>query len=556
MNLISDIDEHNHKNFKVNMMTLFWICNQFGGVKKKWTTLYHNGVLFPPEYVPHHIPIIYQGKSIYLEPEAEEAATFYAKYLSTDYIKNNRFNKNFWHDWKQILGFDSVIKSFEDVDFSQIQNYLEKVKEEKKSLSKEEKEELKRLKDQEEAPYKIAIVDGKEEPVGNFRVEPPGIFIGRGNHPKIGKIKRRIYPEDITINLSSDAKIPPTLPGHHWGQIIHDRTVDWLDSWKDDITGKIKYVWLGAHSTKKGKTDMEKFDKARKLKKKIKIIREENTQNMLNPDPKIRQMATAVYLIDTFALRVGNEKGEDEADTVGVTSLRVEHITLLENDTIKLDFLGKDSVRYLNVVPVSHIAYTNLSELTHNKNPENQLFNLITTNDVNKYLQTFMKGLTAKVFRTFNASYLFSKELQKIDKKYENYNEPDKIKLLLEEFNKANLKVAKQMNHQKKITKSYPEQIEKINQQIKELKTKLKSKNTTSAKKEKYRKKIRELKTKKQVKSETKNIALGTSKNSYIDARITVAFMKRHDIPIDKLFTKTLQEKFKWAMVVGPDYKF
>lgn len=28
-------------------------------------------------------------------------------------------------------------------------------------------------------------------------------------------------------------------------------------------------------------------------------------------------MATACYLIDKLALRVGNEKGEDEADTVG-----------------------------------------------------------------------------------------------------------------------------------------------------------------------------------------------------------------------------------------------
>ena len=39
-------------------------------------------------------------------------------------------------------------------------------------------------------------------------------------------------------------------------------------------------------------------------------------------------MATAMYLIDHLALRVGNEKSEDEADTVGCCSLRVEHVTL------------------------------------------------------------------------------------------------------------------------------------------------------------------------------------------------------------------------------------
>ena len=44
-----------------------------------------------------------------------------------------------------------------------------------------------------------------------------------------------------------------------------------------------------------------------------------------------KQIATALYFIDHFALRIGNEKGDDVADTVGVTSLRVEHIELLPN---------------------------------------------------------------------------------------------------------------------------------------------------------------------------------------------------------------------------------
>jgi DNA topoisomerase IB len=37
--------------------------------------------------------------------------------------------------------------------------------------------------------------------VGNFRVEPPSLFRGRGEHPKMGKIKQRVYPRDITINI-------------------------------------------------------------------------------------------------------------------------------------------------------------------------------------------------------------------------------------------------------------------------------------------------------------------------------------------------------------------
>lgn len=541
---------------QINVMTLFWICNQFGGVKKKWTTLVHNGVIFPPEYQPHGIPVIYNGKEIYLDPEAEEAATFYARYLDTDYIKNNKFNKNFWKDWKQILGDFDSIQSLDRVDFSLIKQHLNNIKEEKKMMSKEEKNRIKEEKAEIEAPYRTAIIDGKEEPVGNFRIEPPGIFIGRGDHPKIGKIKRRLYPEDITLNLSSDAPIPATIQGHHWGEIINDRTVDWLASWKDSISNKTKYVWLGAQSSKKGESDAAKFDLARKLKKIINTIREKNLENMSSTNPVERQIATAVYLIDTFALRVGNEKGRDEADTVGVTSLRVEHISLLDNDTIKLDFLGKDSVRYLNSETVDHIAYMNLDEFIKNKSPQDKLFDLITTNDVNKYLQTFMKGLTAKVFRTFNASYLFSQELNKINKKYENYSGPDKIKLLLEEFNNANFKVAKQMNHQKKISKSYTEQVDKINDQIKDLSRELKSKSITSAKREKIKNKIKDLKIKKKVKIETRNISLGTSKNSYLDPRLTVAFIKMHGIPPEKIFPKAMMEKFKWAFKVDSNYKF
>ena len=57
-------------------------------------------------------------------------------------------------------------------------------------------------------------------------------------------------------------------------------------------------------------------------------------------------------------MRAGNEKEEGEtADTVGCCSLRVEHIELFEEldgkeYVVKFDFLGKDSIRYENSVPV------------------------------------------------------------------------------------------------------------------------------------------------------------------------------------------------------------
>ncbi|XP_056682372.1 DNA topoisomerase 1 beta-like isoform X2 [Spinacia oleracea] len=62
-----------------------------------------------------------------------------------------------------------------------------------------------------------AIVDGVKEKVGNFRVEPPGLFRGRGEHPKMGKLKKRIYPRDIPINIGKDAPIQECpIPGQRY----------------------------------------------------------------------------------------------------------------------------------------------------------------------------------------------------------------------------------------------------------------------------------------------------------------------------------------------------
>ena len=73
-----------------------------------------------------------------------------------------------------------------------------------------------------------------------------------------------------------------------------------------------------------------------------------------------RQKATAVYLIDQFALRAGNEKGEDEAETVGCCSLKFEHVTLKPPNKVIFDFLGKDSIRFYDEVEVDPQVFKNL----------------------------------------------------------------------------------------------------------------------------------------------------------------------------------------------------
>lgn len=91
-----------------------------------------------------------------------------------------------------------------------------------------------------------------------------------------------------------------------------------------------------------------------------------------------RQRATALYLIDLFALRAGNEKGDDEADTVGCCSLRCEHITLSPPAHVQFDFLGKDSIRYLNDVDVDEQVHKNLRIFKKNKDDGDLLFDRLT----------------------------------------------------------------------------------------------------------------------------------------------------------------------------------
>lgn len=75
-----------------------------------------------------------------------------------------------------------------------------------------QKKEIRLEREKFEEKYKFCELDGRREQVGNFKVEPPDLFRGRGAHPKTGKLKRRIRPEDIVLNLGEGAPIPPLLP--------------------------------------------------------------------------------------------------------------------------------------------------------------------------------------------------------------------------------------------------------------------------------------------------------------------------------------------------------
>ena len=140
--------------------------------------------------------------------------------------------------------------------------------------------------------------------------------------------------------------------------------------------------------------------------------------------------------------------------------------------------------------------------------------------------------------------------LNELYNKYKNYNGKDKLQKILIDFNKINIIVAKFCNHKKNVTKNYSSQIANINNKINLLKDKLNNKNKSSINKQ-----IKKLKLKLELKKETKDISTSTSKINYIDPRILISFIKKFDLSlIDKIFSKKLQNKYKWAFNIN-DFK-
>ena len=118
-----------------------------------------------------------------------------------------------------------TITDLSKCDFRQIDAHFKKKSEERKARSKEEKKAEKERNEEIQKEYGFCIIDGHKEKIGNFRIEPPSLFRGRGEHPKQGMLKKRVMPEEVIINCSKDSEVPEPPPGHNWKKVQHDNTV-------------------------------------------------------------------------------------------------------------------------------------------------------------------------------------------------------------------------------------------------------------------------------------------------------------------------------------------
>jgi DNA topoisomerase I len=543
-------------------------------VRVKWNTLEHNGVAFPPEYQPRGISIAIHNEKLMLNRDQEELVHAWAKKKDTHYIHDPIFQENFLADFKKLLPEKfKKVDNIQDIDFSEafrlidqenkireeeIQKIRALAREEKKRISLKKRAEREKLK----ATYGKAIVDGVEVDIANWLVEPPGLFMGRGQHPLRGKWKPRVIPQDVTLNLGENAPVPEGT----WQKIVHDHSSTWLATWMEKLTGKRKYVWLHDSATIRQSNDKEKYDKAKKLEKQIGKVQKEIINRMLNSQNiNQKKIATVCYLIFKLAMRVGDEKDPEEADTAGASTLRVEHIKFPQQDSkafIEFNFLGKDSVPWQKTLEVNskdtRSLYENLLFFMKGKQIRSQIFDGITSEKVNTFLRSIdpknVPGLTAKVFRTYIATKTVKEALLNPPiSVYRNSSEIEKIYVA----KMANLRAAMTCNHKKgvdpknpaskRILEKFETSIKKKQEAIESLNSQLEAKNwRTKLQKKRLEEKLDKLNIQLKLQKETSDYNLGTTLKNYIDPRVMAAWLRYIDLDSKKIYTSTLQRKFKW----------
>jgi DNA topoisomerase-1 len=497
-------------------------------MKAYWKTLSHNGVNFPDPYQPEELSITVRGNQVFLTPHAEEMAYQLAKKKDTPYIQDPEFASNFMGDLvKQLPPWCRGAK-FSEVDFSQLFRKVDREKAAKEGMSKEEKKKIAAVRKEKrealKAKYGRATLDGKQVDIANWLVEPPGLFMGRGQHPLRGRWKPRVQPSDVVLNLGESAPIPPG----NWKEVVHDHNSMWMAKWIDKLTDKEKYVWLHESSPIQQSRSRAKYDNARRVGTNLQRIRSKIARDLDSKDETARQVATVCYLIDTLGMRVGDEKDEDEADTVGASTLRVEHVNLKGN-VAEFNFLGKDSVAWRKSESLPPSVARNLREFTSGKGPENEIFHNVSSGLVNQFLSSIVPGATAKVFRTYHATARAKEVLASKDVK--TANDLDKLYHAKE----ANLQAAIFCNHQRTPPKTWEESLMKKRQKLEEAKAKKDSKRIAKLQRE-FNFFVR-----------TKNYNLNTAMKNYIDPRIFKSWCDYVGLAWAKVYSKSLQKKFSWA---------
>ena len=468
--------------------------------------------------------------------------------------------------------------------YKQWQKYYQNIKDEKALLrkdpkwsaaNKEHNEGMKKL-------YGFAIVDGREEPLQSYMLEPEGIYAGRPGSPDNGMWKEATVLSDVVVNTNSESL--PVL-------INPDDTTeayDWRVIWNPTYHYVAKYpVIVGIPGQKPFSKTMKKvmFSAQSSIKKEGQEIKYANADNLMKQSADLIQKllkelktnptptTVALYCLFFKGIRIGEKKATKNG-TKGLLSIEYgkEVVGIESVQTLKFDFLGKDSVRDLSVLKVDDPeVYFNICKVW---NKVKTLGSATTKEEIKAWVKNNSKtpiSFTPKLSRTFVAAKVMLDALKAVEVKYNlTENSPEGFKKLA--FQEANMAVAHQLNHQRGVSKAAEEKrkanfaetkenLKKREQKTKELikKRKDRIKKLKAEKKDGWKDKVAKLE-EMIAKSEMRNDLAGknaafkekeanftatTSKGAYIDPTIIADWCEKIKLPLEKVYSKTQMNQFE-----------
>lgn len=243
-----------------------------------------------------------------------------------------------------------------------------------------------------------------------------------------------------------------------------------------------------------------------------------------------------------------------------------------------LEFLGKDSVKYARDIEVPDEIYDEFKKLYDAAGNGQEIFDKVSSADVSAFLNEVHPGISPKVLRTAKCNKVLVDELKKQDVD-EKSSTAEKVRAIY----RANLEIAKTLNHQKNVAKNQKEQEQKAEDKVKatenkleEIKAKQQEKIAKLDEEEKRiksvyakmpvikKEKLAKLKEKREKlekqlekqneriekaqfnltkRQETKDINLGTSLGAYADYRIIYSWCNDMKLDPKNIYSKGLRDK-------------
>lgn len=396
--------------------------------------------------------------------------------------------------------------------------------------------------------HQYARVDGVLHKIANFHIEPPGVFLGRGDkHPYAGSVKRAITSSDITINIGKDDVVPIPSDGGKWACVVHRKDASWLASWKDPSNGKTKYMRLAVRKDE----DQRKFHIARTVMRALpaarlvlsKLLKRNLAAKIANTVEL--QTICCFLLMDRFALRVG---GDRSGRVFGVTTLQSRHVHLSNTcrspHLVELSFVGKDSMACSSMGFVTPELYDCLSFLCRRKgmNAYSDIFDDVNERVMNEFITMYLpSGATAKSIRTARACETYERVLLS-DPILDHIARKDVNRYRSLE-NIAVASVALLCNHHRKVAIATRDG-QDGKKAIDLWRVHVISKSSS---------RIKQLDAKRQA---VADLNLSTSLSNYIDPRITRAYEARYDLVAGSCSSPLLRVKFAWSFGTDPNFRF